>query len=261
MKKIIILILLSFAGLAASATQYKLEENIRYSKNRDAYSQERCYLHVYYPVDMKDAPVLVWLHGGGLTGGNTFVPQHLMESGMVIVAVNYRLMPKVGIADCIDDAAASVAWAFENAEKYNGNAKKVYVCGHSAGGYLASMVALDRKYLQKYGKDADRIAAVIPLSGQAITHFAQRNLQGIPALQATIDEFAPLYHVRGDAAPFIIVSGDREMEMNGRYEEQAYFWRMLKLSGMKDARLYEIQGFDHGAMCNPGFHIVKQYVK
>ena len=73
--------------------------------------------------------------------------------------------------------------------------------------------------------------------------------------------YAPLTFVRPDAPPIVIISGDREMELLGRYEEQAYFWRMLKLAGHKDVTLYEMQGYDHGAMPQPAYHILKQHIK
>lgn len=52
-----------------------------------------------------------------------------------------------------------------------------------------------------------------------------------------------------------------ELELYGRYEEQAYFWRMMKLTGHIDVTLYEMQGYDHGAMPQPSFHIVKHHIK
>ena len=79
--------------------------------------------------------------------------------------------------------------------------------------------------------------------------------------QPSIDEFAPLYYVRPDAPPLVIISGDREMEMLGRYEETAYLWRMMKVNGHQEVYLYELDGYDHGAMVNPGFHILKEYIK
>lgn len=248
-------------AMAADALHYATKTDISYTLSTDAYARERCQLDVYYPTDATDAPVVVWFHGGGLTGGNRSVPEELTNAGLVVVAVNYRLMPRADISDCIDDAACAVAWAFKHAAEYNGSASKIYVSGHSAGGYLTSMIGLDKKWMQKYGIDANSIAALLPLSGQAITHFARREQQGIPAYQATIDEFAPLTFVRPDAAPMLIISGDREEEMNGRYEEQAYFWRMMKLCGSNRVWLYEMQGYNHGEMYRPGLGVVKKYIR
>ena len=109
---------------------------------------------------------------------------------MVLVAVNYRLLPEVEIGECIDDAAAAVAWVFREIGKYGGDKKKIFISGHSAGGYLTAMIGLDKRWLAEYGTDADSIAGLIPFSGQMISHFAYREMKGIGNLQPLIDEYA-----------------------------------------------------------------------
>jgi len=52
-----------------------------------------------------------------------------------------------------------------------------------------------------------------------------------------VDDLAPLYHVRKDAPPLLLITGDRELEMLGRYKENAYLWRMMKVVGHTDTRL------------------------
>ena len=84
--------------------------------------------------------------------------------------------------------------------------------------------------------------------------------RGINPVQPIVDSLAPLYHVRGDAAPILILSGDREMEMLGRYEENAYFWRMLRLAGDEDATIYELDGYGHN-MCEPGYPLLLEFVR
>ena len=245
----------------AQHQQYQQVNDIPYTESDDAYAQERCKLDVYYPTNQKDASVVVWFHGGGIEGGNKHIDEQLKNSGLVVVAANYRLLPKAHIDDILDDAAAAVAWTYKNIEKYGGSHRKIFVAGHSAGGYLLNMIGLDKKWLAKYGVDADSLAALVPFSGQCITHYNIRKQQNIPPLQATIDQYAPLTYIRPDAPPIIIISGDRELELFGRYEEQAYFWRMLKLVGHKDVTLYEMQGYDHGAMPQPAYYILKQHIK
>ena len=175
--------------------------------------------------------------------------------------MEYRLSPEASTDETIDDAAAAVAWAFDNAAKYGGSPDKIYIAGHSAGGYLVNMVGLDKARLAKYGKDANQIAAVIPYSGHAITHYNTREKMGMPPHQALIDSTAPIFYVRKDAPPMLIISGDREMELYGRYEETAYFWRMLKLAGHKDVILRELDGFDHGGMAAPGHLLTIKYIR
>ena len=255
---------ITFALLLCSSmamAQYQQVNDILYTESADAYAQERCKLDVYYPTNKKDAPVVIWFHGGGIEGGNKHIDQELRNSGYVVVAPNYRLLPKASIDQCLDDAAAAVAWTYKNIEQYGGSKRKIFVAGHSAGGYLLDIIGLDKKWLAKYGVDADSLAALIPFSGQCITHYNIRKQQGIGPLQPTINQYAPLTYVRPDAPPIIIISGDRELELYGRYEEQAYFWRMLKLAGHPDVSLYEMQGYDHGAMPHPAYHILKQHIR
>lgn len=254
--------LCSFTAIYAQDNQgYQIVENIAYRTSGDEYALERCKLDLYYPVDKNDFATIVWFHGGGLSGGNKYIPEELKNSGLAIAAVNYRLLPNTTLSGCIDDAAAAVAWCFKEIEKYGGDTHKIFVSGHSAGGYLTSMIGLDKKWLSDYSIDADRIAGLIPFSGHAISHFAYRQSKGMKDTQPSIDEFAPLFYVRADAPPLIIVSGDRELEMLGRYEENAYFWRMMKVAGHPETYLYELDGYNHGDMAVPAFHILKNHVK
>lgn len=263
MKRHLILILsaLMLPMLLSAKESYKQIDNISYKEGGTAYETERCKLDLYFPEVGEDAPTVVWFHGGGLTGGGKFIPEQLKECGYIVVGVNYRLMPKASIDDCIDDAAASIAWVFNNIEGYGGDTNRIFVAGHSAGGYLTAMVGLDKSRLAKYDIDADRIAGLFSFSGHAICHFNYRKDKGMKPYQPLIDETAPIFYVRPDAPLFVIISGDREMELYGRYEENAYFRRMMKLAGHEETYLYELDGYSHGDMAAPAFHILKAHVK
>lgn len=261
MRKSILTLSLLFMGIVSSFAQYKRVNDIAYSQEDNAYAKERCKLDVYYPTDKKDVPVVVWFHGGGIEAGEKYIDNELLDAGYTVIAANYRLLPKATIGEVLDDAAAAVAWAFKNAEKYNGSKRKIFVAGHSAGGYMLDLIGLDKHYLQKYGIDADSIAGLFPFSGQVVTHYNIRKQQGIGPLQPTIDKYAPLTHIRKDCPPIVIISADRELELFGRYEEQAYFWRMLKLVGHPDVTLYEMQGYNHGDIPHPAYHVMKEHIK
>lgn len=226
----------------------------------DAYIKSQCKLDIYYPKNVKNFATIVWFHGGGITGGKKDIPRELIDKGVAVIGVGYRLSPQAKAPAYIEDAAAAVAWAFKNIAAFGGNNKLIFVSGHSAGGYLGTMVTLDKTYLNKYNVDANRIAGIIPFSGQAITHFTVRQEMGVKDIQPTIDKYAPLYHVRADAPPMLLITGDRELEMLGRFEENAYFSRMMKLAGHQSTRLYELQGFDHGGMAVPAFPLLLKEV-
>lgn len=262
----LMLIAISFVHLNSNAQTAPAErvDNIFYYPDsnsvKDAYMKSQCRLDIYYPKNVKDFATIVWFHGGGITAGRKEIPRELMDKGVAVIGVGYRFSPKVKAPAYIEDAAAAVAWAFKHIEAYGGNKKLIFVSGHSAGGYLSTMITLDKHYLNKYQIDANSIAGLIPFSGQAITHFTIRQEQGLKELQATIDKYAPLAHIRADAPPMLIITGDREMELFGRYEENAYLNRMMKLAGNKTTRLYELQGFDHGGMALPAFPLLLREV-
>jgi hypothetical protein len=86
-------------------------------------------------------------------------------------------------------------------------------------------------------------------------------MQDISPLQPTIDEYAPLYWVRPDCPPFVLICGDRELELFGRYDENQYLARMMKLVGHQQTYLYEIGGHGHGGMVEPSFHILDTHIK
>ncbi len=267
MKKFFPLLFLLFisAQIFAQNKDYQTVTNIHYydetTNKSDVYINERCILDIYIPKNVKNFSTVIWFHGGGLTGGNKEIPKYLQEKGIAVIGVNYRLSPKVNAAKAIDDAAAATAWVFKNIKNYGGNENLIFISGHSAGGYLASIVALNKDYLAKYNIDANQLAGIIPFSGHAITHFTIRKERGFPDYKPQIDEFAPIYFVRADAPPMFLITGDRELELLGRYEENAYMLRMMKLAGHKQTTLYELQGFDHGGMAEPAFPLLLKEVK
>lgn len=250
---------------AQEKNNYKTETSIHYYDRDimkgDEYMQQMCVVDFYYPTDIENFPTIVWFHGGGLTGGKREIPEYLKTKGVAVIGVEYRLSPNVKSAECIKDAAAATAWTFKNIEKYGGNSSLIFVSGMSAGGYLAYMVGLDKKYLAAHDIDANKIAGLIPFSGHAITHFTVRRESGIPEEQPIIDEMAPLFHVRADAPPLLIVTGDRELEMLGRYEENAYMMRMMKVAGHERVRIYELDGSNHIQMIYPALPILLREVE
>lgn len=226
----------------------------------DDYLASRAKLDVYCPQGAERLPVIVWFHAGGIRGGSKHLPEALVDEGVCVVSPNYRLSPQVEAPAYLEDAAAAVAWAFDNIESYGGDPSLVFLSGHSAGGYLASMLTMDKRWLAAHGIDANGIAGLIPFSGHTITHFTIRAERGIAREVPVIDEYAPLYHVRADAPPVLLITGDRELELLGRYEENAYFMRMLKVAGNKHVRILELDGYGH-SMTEPGFPLLLEEVR
>ncbi len=246
----------------AFAQEYDVKKDVSYvsSTETDAYKLERCKLDVYFPKDKKDFKTVVWFHGGGLEGGNKAIPAELKNKGIAVIAVNYRLSPLAKNPAYIDDAAEAIAWIFRNIASFGGDPDLIYISGHSAGGYLTLMVGLDKSYLAKYNVDADKIKGLMPISGQTNTHYTIRQERGLPREIPVIDQYAPLNQVRKDLPPVLLITGDRQLEMTARYEENAHLAAVLKALG-NDVVLCELQGFDHGTVGGSGCMLLLEWLK
>lgn len=218
-------------------------------------------------VDLKLPPAkdpgfatLVWFHGGGLTGGIRDFPQ-FEGKGVALVSAGYRLSPQVPCPVFIEDAAAAIAWTIHHVADYGGDPKKVFIGGHSAGGYLALMVGMDPQWLEPYGLAPADIAGILPVSGQVTTHFHVKELRGIkgPSLVPVIDEFAPLHFVSKDLPPICLITGDRRIEFKCRVPENELMFTTLRDLGHPDVEFHELKDLDHGTVVNgaagvmPGF--------
>ncbi len=151
-------------------------------------------------------------------------------------------------------------WTFDNIEQLGGSKQKIIIGGYSAGAYLSLMLTLNQDYLRKRGLDANQLFGVISFRAQTITHFTARKELGMPELQPKIDELSPLYWVRKDMPRTLLLTGDRELEMMGRYEENAYLLRMLKLHGNTNVELYELDGYGHD-MDYPAYPLLLRAIK
>ena len=83
---------------------------------------------------------------------------------------------------------------------------------------------------------------------------------GIPGTQPLVDEMAPLFFVRKDAPPYLMITGDRELELLGRYEENAYMMRMMKVVGHPETQLLELDGYGH-SMTEPAYPLLLNFLK
>lgn len=264
MKKILLgLLAMIMAAPALAQGHYVTKEDIPYIAMSDtsSYRKERCKLDVYYPTDTKPFKTLVWFHGGGLEGGSKRIMGMLKNRGFAIVAPNYRLFPKAQCPQYIEDAAAAVAWVFRHIEELGGDTHQIYVGGHSAGGYLALMLALDKHYLATHGVDADSVRAYFPVSGQTATHYTIRKERHLSFTTPIVDQYAPLNQVRKLDTRLLLITGDRRLEQMARYEENLYLKAVLEGIGNKNIPIYEMPGFDHGSVLGPAFQIITKEIQ
>lgn len=250
----------SFAQTSASSAVRELTDlPYKNAPTLTDYEQERCKLDVYLPKGAKGFATLVWFHGGGLQKGDkngeqiandsvktVRIARSLAAAGVAIVAPNYRFSPKVKFPAYIQDAAAAVAWTRTHIAEHGGDPAKVFVGGHSAGGYLTLMLGLDPQYLEAVGAKPSDFAGYIPVSGQTLTHYTVREERGLPKFPAVADEAAPLHLIRAETPPFLVLYADNDMA--ARAEENALLVAVLKAAGNKRVTGQMIAGRTHGSI-------------
>jgi acetyl esterase/lipase len=139
----------------------KIERDIAYG------SLPRHQLDIYSPKDVtSETPVLVFFHGGSWQYGSKddyrFLGTAFAARGIQTVVVNYRLHPEVIFPAFVEDAAKALAYT--KAKIANG--RPVFIAGHSAGAHIATMVALDPRFLAAQGTNVcDVTKGIIGVSG------------------------------------------------------------------------------------------------
>lgn len=124
---------------------------------------------VFWSNDSKDANVIVFVHGGGWLSGDKKqyreMAMSLASRGMTVVLVNYRLSPQAKFPVHLGDVCAAISWAYNSVTNYNGDPDRIFLMGHSAGGYLITMAVCDDQYLNLYNLTPTDIAGIITISG------------------------------------------------------------------------------------------------
>lgn len=187
-------------------------------------------LDVYWPPDPGGAlrrgerrPVLLFAYGGSWSRGDkalySLVGARFTALGFVVVVINYRLHPEVTFPAFVEDAAAAIAWTRRHIHAYHGDPDRIFVAGHSAGGHILSLVALDDRYLAAHGLARSVISGLIVVSaptdlGAMLRHLqtrrghkAARGLHTIMGSPQALPQADPMRLVRSDTPPILLLHG------------------------------------------------------
>ena len=97
-----------------------------------------------FPAHGAASPVLVFIHGGWWRAfdksDHSFIAPSFVQDGAMVVLPNYALCPAVTIEHIALQMVRALAWTWRNAALYGGDARRIVVAGHSAGGHLATML-------------------------------------------------------------------------------------------------------------------------
>jgi acetyl esterase/lipase len=198
-------------------TEYTATRSIAYDKNA------RQTLDVYQPAGAADAPVIIFLYGGNWQGlgGNKdtylFLAAALAGRGYVIIVPDYRSYPEVKYPKFIEDGAQAVRWAKDNASRFGGSPDKIFVMGHSAGAYIAAMLAIDSEWLRAVNLDPHRdIAGLIGVSGPYDFLPLRNNTLKVIFGGANVPATQPISHVSRGAPPSLLLTGANDKAVDPR---------------------------------------------
>lgn len=225
-------------------------------------------LDLYRPIGPSAAPrpVFFYVHGGGWMIGTKDTQglplmYHLAAKGWICVNVNYRLSPHATFPDHLVDLKRALAWVREHAAEYGADPAFVAVSGGSAGGHLASLLALtpnDREYQPGFEGADTSVQACVPIYG--VYDFVEpggtwHHHELLPVLErhvmkTTLEEdpkafekASPLHRIGPDAPPFFVVHGASDTLVPP--DEARAFVRRLRERSRAPVAYAEIPGAQH----------------
>ena len=153
-------------ALAGASSGHRVDAGIAYG------TLARQKLDIYTPTAAAPPggwPVVVFFYGGSWNTGEraeyAFVGSALAQRGVLTLVADYRLYPQVRYPEFLRDSALALAWGLDQAARLGGDPKRVFVMGHSAGGYNAAMLALDPRWLAATGHMPAELAGWVGLAG------------------------------------------------------------------------------------------------
>ncbi|WP_424625225.1 alpha/beta hydrolase [Achromobacter marplatensis] len=215
-------------------------------------------LDIYAPPDADRAPVVVFFYGGSWRSGDRadyrFAGDALASRGIVAVIADYRLYPEARYPTFLQDAAQVVAWTQQHIGGYGGDPGRVFVAGHSAGGYIAAMLALDPRWLRGAGTAPGTLAGWIGLAGPYdFLPIVARDVRPVFLFPDTPADSQPIHHVSAAAPPGLLLTGAADTTVDPQ-RNSASLARALRTAGAC-ARLVEYPGLGHkllvGALARP----------
>lgn len=166
-------------------------------------------LDVYAPENARNAPVVLFVHGGSWQGGDKsiyrFVGDSLARAGYVTGVMNYRLAPQNRYPAYVQDTAAALKWLRDNAKTFGGNPDVLFVAGHSAGAFNAVEAVDNERWLREAGVPISAVRGVIGIAGPYSYDFRQFSSRVAFPEGSTPDQVMPDRHVRRDAPPHLLL--------------------------------------------------------
>lgn len=179
-----------------------------------------------------NGPLHMFLHGGywqrGDRRANHFVAEGLGAHGVNVAMVGYDLCPSVSLDEIVAQVRAALAWLWRNADSLGFDARRIQVCGHSAGGHLTAMLLATRWPDQGADLPSELIHSALAISGlydlEPLRHTSINEAVGMDAESAARNSPA-LWPGSGNAPVAAAVGGLESAEFHRQAETLAARWR------------------------------------
>jgi acetyl esterase/lipase len=199
-------------------------------------------------------PLVVFVHGGfwresdDRHGIGNALAQALVPQQIAVALVRYPLAPAFTHPTQPQHVARAIAHLQRVADAHGYDAKRIFLLGHSAGAQLASLVALDGRYLRDGGAASDAVAGVIAVSGiydltgSAPLGGSNRLLPVFGTDVRVLREASPVTHARR-GPPFLILAAENDLA--GFQPDARRFGARLRAAGHANVQQHVIKDRDH----------------
>ncbi len=165
---------LTFADAAWAANRSsEVTRPVERAKQTLSYGNDRLQALDYWPAARHDAPLVVFVHGGGWKRGDKQMMEgsakleHWHSLGYAVASVNYRLVPDNSVEEQAADVARALGYLKARAATLGFDPARMALVGHSAGAHLVALVGTDPQYLRAAGLTLADIRGIVPLDGAA----------------------------------------------------------------------------------------------
>lgn len=205
----------------------------------------RLKLDVWVPRNIRPGerlPVVVFFYGGGWVAGERgdygFAGRALAARGFIAVVPDYRLVPHVRFPAFVEDGAEAVRWVRDNIAEHGGDPQRIALSGHSAGAYIAAMLALDPTYLKRAGVDPRSVKAAALLSGPYDFYpFTEQRSRAALGQWPRPLETQPVHFARKGAPPMLLMTGTADTVVRAR-NSQRLAARLREEGATAELKLY-----------------------
>lgn len=210
----------AFKGVVRSKNIVYLEADVA-SKNSSQIAEQQ--LNVFALRKSKEPKeVLVFMHGGNWNAGKksiySYLGNRMARKGVVTVIIDYPLSPQANYNDMAAASAKAVQWVYKNIAAYGGNPDRIFVAGHSAGGHLATLIALQNSYFDSLNM-ANPIKGAILIDAAGLDMYGYLKEERVGADHTYMKTFTrdpaiwkaatPLYHLHQKMPPLLIYRGEK----------------------------------------------------